>query len=98
MKLQCTRFRRELERCADTPDGLPPGSPAARHLAACDDCRAAWAGLRRLGSELHRAMAVPPPAAPLEQNTWARLAAAQSQHSVSRGRALVFGAATAAVL
>jgi hypothetical protein len=98
MKLRCTRFRRELERCADTPDGLPTGSPAARHVEACDDCRAAWTGLRRLGSELRHAIAVPPPATSLEQSTWARMAMARSQRPVSHGRSLVFGAAAVAVV
>jgi hypothetical protein len=96
MRLRCERYRRELERYADVAEGLPASARVARHLEACDGCRAHWAGLRRLGAELREALIVPAPSFPAEESRWARVDAIGPRSSDRRVVSLALGAALAA--
>jgi hypothetical protein len=96
MRLRCEWYRREMANYADVAEGIPAGSRVARHLEACNGCRAHWAGLRRLGAELREALAVPAPSFAAEESLWARIPVTRPTRSAPRVVPLALGAALAA--
>jgi hypothetical protein len=69
----CGVRRRALARCAVLGRLLPAGSRLARHLARCEECRAAWHDLRHLTAELSRTLAMPALAEALADAAWVRI-------------------------